>query len=418
MSKYQIFGGRKLEGKISVSTSKNATLPILAGSILAKKEVVLNKLPNFTDVKKMENILIHLGCNITKVEDKTIINTENLSNSFIPNTLTSEIRSSIFLLGPMLAKLKKAKISFPGGCNIGNRPIDLHLKGLRALNVKIIEEHGYLYCDGSDMKGSFIHLDFPSVGATENIMMAALSAKGKTKIYNSAREPEIIDLQNFLNKMGAKIRGAGSNVITIENSNLNNFKRVEYTPISDRIIAGTYMLATAISGGNVEICNINIEHLHSLISKFKNSACNLHIKNDKIKLEVNSKFNSFNVQTLPYPGFPTDLQPQLVSLLSTSKGTSIVVENLFETRFKHIPELIKMGADITVKDKLAIINGVERLSGAEVMATDLRAGAGLVLAGLNASGYTIVDNISYINRGYENLAEELNSLNANIKIID
>lgn len=416
--KYQIFGGRKLEGKIDVATSKNATLPILAGSILCSKMVVLNKLPNFTDVHKMEKILEHLGCKITKVDDRTIINTENVSNSFIPNSLTSEIRSSIFLLGPMLAKLKRAKISFPGGCNIGNRPIDLHLKGLKALNVKIVEQHGYIDCDGRNMVGNDIHLDFPSVGATENLMMAGLSAKGTTKIYNSAREPEIVDLQNFLNKMGAKIRGAGSNVITIENCNLKNFKLIEYTPISDRIIAGTYLLAGAITGGNVEICNIKAENLHSLYSKLKNSACNLRIKNDKICLKVNSRFKGFDVQTLPYPGFPTDLQPQLVSLLSVARGTSIVTENLFETRFKHIPELIKMGADITVKDKSAIINGVDLLSGAEVSATDLRAGAGLVLAGLNANGYTIVDNIHHINRGYENLAEELNKLNANIKLIE
>ena len=416
--KYQIFGGRRLEGKIEVATSKNATLPILAGSILADKMVVLKKLPNFTDVKKMLKILEHLGCKINKVDEFTIINTEGVNNFFVPNSLTSEIRSSIFLLGPMLAKLKKAKISFPGGCNIGNRPIDLHLKGLKALNVKIVERHGYIECDGSDMIGNDIHLDFPSVGATENLMMAALSAKGTTKIYNSAREPEIVDLQNFLNKMGAKIKCAGHNVITIENSNLKKFKTIEYTPISDRIIAGTYLLAGAITGGNIEICNIKAENLHSLYSKLKNSACNLSIKNDKINLKVNSRFNGFDVQTLPYPGFPTDLQPQLVSLLTVSKGTSIVTENLFETRFKHIPELIKMGADITVKEKSAIINGVDSLSGAEVSATDLRAGAGLVLAGLNANGYTIVDNIEHINRGYENLAEELNSLNANIKLIE
>lgn len=418
MSKYQIFGGRRLDGCIQVATSKNATLPILAGSILNNKMVVLNKLPNFTDVQKMQKILEHLGCKITKVEDKTIIDTSSVFNTFIPNNLTSEIRSSIFLLGPMLAKLKKAKISYPGGCNIGNRPIDLHLKGLKELNVKIVEEHGYINCDGSDMKGNDIHLDFPSVGATENLMMAALSAKGTTKIYNSAREPEIVDLQNFLNKMGAKIKGAGSNVITIEYSNLKKFDIIEYTPISDRIIAGTYLLAGLISGGNIEICNIKPKNLHSLILKLKNSACNLKVKNDKINLKVNSRINAFNVETLPYPGFPTDLQPQLVSLLTVCNGTSIVTENLFETRFKHIPELIKMGAKITVKDKSAIISGVLNLSGAEVSATDLRAGAGLVLAGLNAYGYTIVDNIYHINRGYENLALELNKLNANIKIIE
>lgn len=418
MSKYKIFGGNKLNGSIVVPTSKNATLPILAASILGEKEVVLKNLPNFTDVLNMEKILIHLGCKIIKQGNNTIINTENLNTYFIPNTYTKEIRSSIFMLGPMLAKLKKAKISFPGGCNIGNRPIDLHLKGLKDLNVKINEEHGYLDCDATNIKSGDIHLDFPSVGATENLIMVAVNCIGRTRIYNCAREPEIVDLANFLNKLGAKIYGAGDSTIEIDGSDVNFANYVEYLPISDRIIAGTYILATCITGGDVEICNINAEHLYSLISKIKNSACNLTVKNDKIHLKVNSRMPALSIETMPYPGFPTDLQPQLVSLLSVSKGTSVVTENLFETRFKHIPELIKMGAKITVKDKLAIIEGVEKLSGAEVLATDLRAGASLVLAGLNASGYTIVDGINHINRGYENLYEELNSINANIKLIE
>ncbi|MGN1208640.1 MAG: UDP-N-acetylglucosamine 1-carboxyvinyltransferase, partial [Christensenellales bacterium] len=267
------------------------------------------------------------------------------------------------------------------------------------------------------MKPADIHLDFPSVGATENIMMASVNLKGRTRIFNAAREPEIVDLQNFLNKMGAKISGAGDGVIVVEG--VQNFARfVEYMPISDRIIAGTYLIGGLISGGNVEICNINPEHIYSLISKLKNSACNLTIKNDRILLNVNSRVSAMNVETNPYPGFPTDLQPQLISLLSLAQGTSLVTENLFETRFKHIPELVKMGAKITVKNKLAIITGVENLSGAEVCATDLRAGAALVLAGLNAKGYTIVDNVEHIARGYENLADELNSLGANIQLLD
>ncbi len=418
MSKYKIFGGNKLNGSIKVATSKNATLPILAGAILGEKEVILNNLPNFTDVENMEKILLHLGCKIIKQDNKTIINTESLNTYYIPNTLTKEIRSSIFMLGPMLAKFKKAKISLPGGCNIGNRPIDLHLKGLRELNVKINEEHGYIDCDASNITSGDIHLDFPSVGATENLIMASVNCKGITRIFNSAREPEIVDLANFLNKMGAKITGAGNSTIIIDGTNVNFSKTTIYQPISDRIIGGTYLLATCIAGGDVEICNINSEHLYSLISKIKNSACILDIKDDKIHLKVNSKLPSLKIETMPYPGFPTDLQPQLVSLLSICDGTSLVTENLFETRFKHIPELIKMGADITVKDSLAIINGVNNLSGAEVMATDLRAGASLVLAGLNASGYTIVDGINHINRGYENLMQELNSINANIKLIE
>ncbi len=417
MSKYKIFGGKKLDGKISVASSKNATLPLLAASLLVGREVIFNNLPSFSDVENMEKILTHLGCKILKSDKKTIIDTENLNTYSIPNALTKGIRSSIFMLGPMLSKFKKAKIAFPGGCNIGNRPIDLHLKGLRALNCEIKEEHGYLECNGENMSPADIHLDFPSVGATENIMMAAVNLKGKTRIFNAAREPEIVDLQNFLNKLGAKIYGAGDGIIYIDGTE-NFAKFVEYSPIPDRIIAGTYLLASLICGGNVEICNINPEHIYSLISKLKNSACNLTIKNDKILVNANSKINAMNVETSPYPGFPTDLQPQLVSLLSVSNGTSLVTENLFETRFKHIPELVKMGAKITVKDKLAIITGVENLSGAEVCATDLRAGAALVLAGLNAKGYTIVDDIKHINRGYENLAKELNMLGANIQEIE
>lgn len=417
MSKYKIFGGRKLSGKIDVCASKNASLPILAGSILCGKNVVLKNLPNFVDIFNMEKILTHLGAKIEKNDIFTKICTENLSTYSIPATLTKSIRSSIFMLGPLLSKFKKAKIAFPGGCNIGNRPIDLHLKGLRALNCKINEEHGYLDCDGKNMKPSDIHLDFPSVGATENIMMAAVCLEGTTRIFNSAREPEIVDLQNFLNSFGAKIYGAGNSVIYIEGvKKLGD--SVDYQPISDRIIAGTYLIGGLICGGNVEICNVCPEHIYSLISKLKNSACNLKVKNDKICLEVNSRINALNVETMPYPGFPTDLQPQLVSLLSVANGTSIITENLFESRFKHIPELVKMGAKITVKDKIAIISGVENLSGAEVLSTDLRAGASLVLAGMNASGYTIVDGIEHINRGYENLMNEFNSLNAHIELID
>lgn len=418
MPKYLIYGGNALDGSIRISTSKNATLPILAGSILCSEKVILKNLPIFSDVFNMMKILENIGVVIKKEEKNYILDTSNINNTFIPNELTKHIRSSIFMLGPMLAKLKFAKIAFPGGCNIGNRPIDLHLKGLESLNVKIVEEHGFLICDGSNMKGAEIHLDFPSVGATENLIMASIGAKGKSTIYNCAREPEIVDLINFLNKMGAKITGAGTSIITVEGVDIDNLKSVEYTPIPDRIIAGTYLIAGAITGGNVEICGINPEIIKSLILKLKNCACKIDIKSDTIHLKANSRLKAIkSIQTQPYPGFPTDLQPQMVSLLSVCKGTSIVTENLFETRFKHIPELIKMGADIIVKDKNFIINGVEKLSGAEVKATDLRAGAGLVLAGLNANGYTIIDNIEHIKRGYEDIALELNSLNASIKEI-
>lgn len=419
MSKYIIYGGKKLKGTINVPTSKNATLPILAGSILAKNEVVLKNLPQFKDVLKMEKILKHLGCKIKKENNKTIINTEELNTCFIPNNLTNEIRSSIFMLGPMLAKFKKARISFPGGCNIGIRPIDLHIKGLKALNVKIFEEHGYLNCDASFMKGADIHLDFPSVGATENLMMASLSAKGKTRIFNPAKEPEIIDLQNFLVKMGAKISGAGTNVITVYETNLNNLKHICYTPIPDRIISGTYLIAGAITGGNITLNNCIPAHFNTLTDILIKTGCKITTFKNKVHLISPKKLKSFGkIETMPYPGFATDLQSQLTTLASILNGVSIVKENIFECRFRYVPELIKMGANINVNNNIAVVEGKNELLGADVFATDLRGGVSLVLAGLNAKGYTTVNEIEFIERGYFNLEKDLQSLGADIKKVE
>ncbi|MDD4815541.1 MAG: UDP-N-acetylglucosamine 1-carboxyvinyltransferase [Clostridia bacterium] len=416
MDKFYIRGGNKLWGAVKIGCAKNAYLPILAGSILCDGIVKLNKYPKYIDIIHMTEILENLGAKKRIEDNSLLLDMTNLNKSEIPSYLATLTRSSIFSLGAMLGRFKKAKVAYPGGCDIGARPIDLHLKGLSALNVKIVDKHGYISCDGANMKGGTVHLDFPSVGATENIMMAGVLAKGTTRIINCAKEPEIVDLQNFLNKAGAKVKGAGTSVITVVG--VSKLDSVEYTPISDRIITGTYVLACTICGGEIELETTNGKHLEALFSKLNNNACKIWSKNDKIIVQSGSTHNAISkIETMPYPGFPTDLQAQMVAMLSTSKGTSVVIENLFETRYKYVGELIKMGADIIVKDRSAIIKGVDKLYGAEVFATDLRGGAGLVLAGLKANGYTKVDNISQIERGYENMEKDLAGLGAEIKRI-
>ena len=417
MEKLRIFGGERLYGKIDISASKNAYLPILAASILSEGKVILHNNPHFSDIYNMCSILCDLGSKIEYVGSDIIVDNSNLNNHFISQEKAGLLRSSIFSLGPILGRMKKAKIAYPGGCEIGARPIDIHLKGLEALNVKICERHGFIVCDGIDMRSNELHLDFPSVGATENIMMASVFIKGTTTIHNVAMEPEIVDLQNFLNKLGAKVSGAGTEKIVVEGvEKLNDF--TEYTPIPDRIIAGTYLLAGCSCGGEIELKNVNKDHIGVLISKLQNSNCKFYFENDKILLTSKGRMKSINkIETMPYPGFPTDLQSQLMSALTTSKGTSVVVENVFENRFMSVPELTKMGAKITTKGNVAVIHGVEELYGANVVAHDLRGGAGLVLAGLKAQGYTTVDNIQLIDRGYFRIEDDLTRLGAKIKRI-
>ncbi|MGN1259206.1 MAG: UDP-N-acetylglucosamine 1-carboxyvinyltransferase [Christensenellales bacterium] len=416
MDKYLIKGGRKLNGVIEVDSSKNAVLPIISATLLTEEEIVIRNLPQIVDVFKMLDIIKSLGGKV-KLEDnnRTVIIKNDCINKYrIPSSLTSEIRSSIFLLGPMLSKFKKAKLAYPGGCEIGSRPIDLHLFGLRELNVKIDEGYGYINCDGSNIRNGFIHLDFPSVGATENLMMASVLTKGETVIHNCAKEPEIVDLANFINAMGGRITGAGTSTITVEGVKELS-KSVEYTPIPDRIVAGTYLIAGAITKSKIEVTNINYEHILSLVNKLKKSGCNILVNGGKITLTSEYRPKACSFDTQPYPGFPTDLQPQLTVLQAVARGTSLVTENLFETRFKHLAELIKMGADITSRDRTAIIKGVSKLYGAEISAYDLRGGAALTLAGMVAKGETILHNINYIDRGYEQFEVKLNSLGADIK---
>ena len=393
MKEYIINGGQPLDGALEIKGAKNSILPLMAASILTDEITVLHNCPNISDVDSMINILEGLGSKIIRSGRDVIIDNSMTDKSEIPASLAKELRSSVFLLGSLLSRHKKAKVAYPGGCDIGLRPIDIHITGLRELGIEIQEQGGYILCNCLNAKSADIVLDLPSVGATENLMLASVFIKGKTVIRNCAKEPEIVDLQKFLNTMGAKIRGAGSSVIVVEG--VDKLHGIDYTPIPDRIVAGTYLIAAAMCGGNVELSGVNPEHISSLISKLSKTTCKVHIKND--------------------PGFPTDLQSQIMAMQTVSRGTSVIVENIFETRFKTASQLKKLGADITIKGRVAVIRGVKELIGAEVAASDLRGGASLVLAGLVAKGTSIVKDIHYIDRGYEDLSVELKKLGANVR---
>jgi len=412
MENFYIEGGRQLNGDCVITTSKNAMLPIFAGSILCSEELVIKNCAFYTDVKYMLKILESIGCSIKIVDNDVYINPTDADKYVIDEEYMKKIRSSIFMLGPLLARFRKAKVCYPGGCNIGLRPIDLHLKGLRDLKVRIVERHGYIYCDGSNMRAGEVHLDFPSVGATENIIMASIFLQGTTTIHNAAKEPEIADLCNFLNSMGARISGGGCSTIAI--SGVESLHSTKYAPISDRIIAGTYMIAAGMNGGSMMLKNVNPEHNLSLTNKLRQCGMVITIKKNNILIKSNGKPKSINFETMPYPGFPTDLQSQMLTMQTISDGTSVISENLFETRYKICTELIKMGADIKLKDKTAIIRGADKLYGASVIAGDLRGGAGLVLAGLKAEGYTTISDIYHIDRGYYYIENDLSRLGASI----
>lgn len=416
MEKLYIEGGKPLFGELDVASAKNSLLPILAGSVMCSGKIYLKKCSLYADVIYMIKILQDLGCLVDVVDENIFIDSSVASSYFVSEEYTKKVRSSVFMLGPLLTKFRKARVAYPGGCNIGSRPIDLHLKGLETLNVKIEEKHGYINCDGENMKAGVVHLDFPSVGATENIMMACVCLKGKSVIHNAAREPEIIDLQNFINAMGGKIKGAGTSTIIIEG--VDSLKSCEFEPIKDRIIAGTYLIACAMAGGKVLLHGSPQEHNLALITNLKQSGCKVICKNDDIFISSKGRLKSIpKIDTHPFPGFPTDLQNQILTLQTICRGTSVVNENLFETRFKIYTELKKMGADIQINNQSAIVRGVNKLYGANVVATDLRGGAGLVLAGLSAEGYTTVEDIYHIDRGYKNIENDFSMLGAEIKRI-
>ena len=416
MKRYVIEGGRKLEGTTYVSGSKNASLPIIAATILNGEISKLYNVPNIHDTKMMYNILKILGCKIKKSNNKIVIDSSKIKEVEIPENLMQEMRSSVIIAGALLARKKEAIFTYPGGCDIGSRPIDLHIKAFEKLGIKVEEESGYIHCKADEIVGNDIGLDFPSVGATENVMLASVFAKGTTRIINAAMEPEIIDLQNALNSMGAKISGAGTNNIIIKG--VEKLKNLSYNIIPDRIEAGTLLCAAAITGGNITLQKVIPQHIETLTNKLQEMGCSLKISKNEIILKAPKRLKPVDIKTLPYPGFPTDMQSVLGTTVAVAKGTSIITENIFENRFKYLSELKKMGAKVTIEGRTAVIKGVRKLSKANVRATDLRGGAALVIAGLNAKGRTTVENIEYILRGYEDLDRKLQSIGANIYIED
>ena len=415
MSNYIIEGGKRLEGTVKISGSKNSSLPIIAATILNAGKTTLYNVPNIQDTQMMFKILEMLGAKIEKKNEKIKIDTSKIKKFEIPPELMHKMRSSVILAGALLGRYHKAIFSYPGGCDIGSRPIDLHLKSFEKLGITVNQNHGIIECLTEKIKGEKIDLDFPSVGATENAILASVLVDGTTIITNAAREPEIIDLQNFLNKMGAKVTGAGTDEIQIKG--VQQLKDVSYNIMPDRIEAGSFLCFAAATKGNVILEDVNSTHITPIINKLEEAGCKIDIGKSKIKILAPKKLKAIDIKTMPYPGFPTDMQSVFSAMLTTAKGTSIIVENIFENRYKYTQELNKMGARITVEGKSAVIRGVKRIYGADVKATDLRGGAALVLAGLVAKGTTKIENIEYILRGYENLEKKLSKLGANIKIL-
>ena len=413
MSHYIVEGGKKLEGKVRISGSKNAALPIIAASILNKGITRLYNIPNIHDTMVTLEILKYLGCKVSKKNDKIEIDSRNINKIDIPEHLMREMRSTVIIAGAILGRFKEAAFSYPGGCDIGARPIDLHLKAFKKLGINIEEGYGFIRCKCDKIVGANIDLDFPSVGATENIILATVLAEGNTIITNAAKEPEIIDLANCLNKMGARIDGAGTNIIKIVG--VKSLKNIGYRIIPDRIEAGTILCAGAVTGGKIELINSCPEHITAVLSKLEETGCKIEVKEDLVCLTSPKRLKAIEIKTMPYPGFPTDLQSIFGSMLCTAKGTSIITENIFENRFRYVQELNRMGAKIKTEGKTAIINGVKKLTGANVNSTDLRGGAALIIAGLAAKGTTRINNINYILRGYEKIDDKLKALGASIK---
>ena len=414
MEQYVIKGGKPLVGEVEIGGAKNAALAILAAAIMTDDTVLIENLPDVRDINVLLEAISEIGATVERIDKSTVkINGSTIHDISVDYEFIKKIRASYYLLGALLGKYKHAEVPLPGGCNIGSRPIDQHLKGFRALGASVDIFHGAIVAKAERLRGSHIFMDVVSVGATINVMMAAAMAPGRTIIENAAREPHVVDVANFLNSMGANIKGAGTDVIRIRG--VEKLHRTEYSIIPDQIEAGTFMFAAAATGGDITVCNVIPKHLEATTAKLMEIGCIVEEFDDAVRVAAPGELRRTHVKTLPYPGYPTDMQPQIAVALTLAKGTSIVTESIFENRFKYVDELTRMGASIKVEGNSAIIDGVKKLTGARVSAPDLRAGAALVIAGLAAEGVTVVDDIVYIQRGYENFEGKLRSLGAEIE---
>lgn len=417
MNKIVVRGGKELKGEVNISTAKNSVLPIIAGCILSGDKCIIDEAPMLEDVSVISDVLRSISADISidKDTNKVMIDTSNIKDCEPSSDLVKKMRASFLIMGPMISRFGRFRLSLPGGCNIGTRPIDLHLKGFSALGAEVSVGHGYVEAHAKKLIGNKIYLDFPSVGATENIMMAAVMAEGETIIENAAEEPEIEDLGRFLNSMGAHVIGAGSDTIHI--IGVKSLRGTTHRPIGDRIEAGTFMTAAAITRSNIKINGVNPGHLKPIIAKLTEAGIYIKEEENSIIVDGNRDLKPIDIKTMPYPGFPTDMQSQMTGLLCTVSGTSIITETIFENRFMHAAEMKRMGANIKIDGRSAVIEGVDKLTGAEVRATDLRAGAALILCGLVAEGETEVTDIYHVDRGYVDIEKKFKGLGADIERI-
>ncbi len=417
MEKYIIKGGTPLVGEVEIGGAKNSALALVAAAIMTDESVVIDNLPDVRDINVLVDAIEGIGATVKRNDKHSVsISGRTVRTLCVDNDYIKKIRGSYYLLGALLGRFRKAEVSLPGGCNIGSRPIDLHIKGFEALGAKVVIEHGMVKVNAEKLVGAHVFFDAASVGATINVMLAAALAEGNTVIENAAKEPHIVDVANLLNKMGANIRGAGTDIIKIKG--VQRLHGTEYSVIPDQIEAGTFMFAAAITNGDILVKNVIPKHLEGLSAKLMEVGCKIEEYDDAIRVIAGETKKPTRVKTLPYPGFPTDMQPQMSVILSMAKGTSTVVETIFENRFKYVDELTKMGAKITVEGNIAVIEGVDKLTGASLNAHDLRAGAALVLAGLAAEGFTTIEDIHFIQRGYEAFEEKLSSLGGHIEKIN
>ena len=417
MEQYAIKGGNPLVGEVEIGGAKNAALPILAASVMTDETVYIENMPDVRDTNVLLSAMEGIGALMKRTErHKVTLNAANINTTAVVDERLKKIRASYYLIGALLGKYKHAEVVLPGGCDIGSRAIDQHIKGFEKLGATVKIEHGLIKAHAERLVGSHIYMDVVSVGATINVMMAATMAEGKTVIENAAKEPHVVDLANFLNSMGANIKGAGTDVIRIKG--VPSLHGTEYAIIPDQIEAGTFMFAAAITKGDVMVKNVITKHLESITAKLLEIGCEVEEADDCIRVVASKPLQHTQVKTLPYPGFPTDMQPQIAVTLALAEGTSIVTESIFENRFKYVDELTRMGANIKVEGNIAIINGVNKFTGADISAPDLRAGAALVLAALSAEGYSTVDDIRYIERGYEDFHLKLQALGAQIELIE